>query len=82
MPEYRLNHSRFDVPTSTWTTFVAENDAEAKRIFEEKYCKEKSISWDDLDLLRIDTPAVAEKTTLISVAKRQGVKKAEIIHKV
>jgi hypothetical protein len=61
--KYRVISSRWDVQPRVEDTFDAKDDKTAKVIFEERYKKDKNLSWNDLELIRIDQE---EKTTLIA----------------
>lgn len=61
---YKVTTARSDVPEEVYDRFEAKNDEVAKIIFEERYAKKKSLSWDHLELLRIDQEK-EEKTTFI-----------------
>ncbi len=79
MPEYYITSSRHDVPTRTIHTFTADDDAKARKVFAE-YTAKENYSWDDLDLVLIIKPAVAEESKTISRAERQGRAGENIVH--
>lgn len=51
---YEVIKSRFDTPPEIAGTFEAKDDETAKIIFEERFKKDKSLSWDRLVLNRVD----------------------------
>ncbi len=76
--QYRIVTWRHDVPQSTYDspTFtgvdVADCDRQAIAHFEQIIVKPEN-EWDGMELKRIDTPAVAEKTTsLMRNGKQEG----------
>lgn len=74
--QYRIENWRLDVPAQTIETPTFEGkdeeecDQKAISRMEELSSKE-SYSWDGLKVLRIDVPAVAEKTTFLKNNGRQ-----------
>jgi hypothetical protein len=75
--QYRISHWRFDVPRTTYATpsFEGETieacDTQALAHFETVSNKPGN-QWDGMDIVRIDTPAVAEKTTFLKANGRQS----------
>ncbi len=74
--DYRVSRWRFDVRKSTYATFftegatVEECDEKARKKFQEMSDAEHN-AWEGMDLIRIDTPAVAEVTTFLMKNGRQ-----------
>ena len=60
--DYRVVHSRSDVPPETWKTFKAPDDEAALKEYKE-CLKNEALSWDYVSLVRIDQ---VEKTTLLA----------------
>lgn len=73
---YRITRWRHDERPSTYSmpTFEGDSveacDAKACTHFEE-VSKEPVNAWDGMDIVRIDAPAVAEKTTFLAKNGRQ-----------
>jgi len=66
--QYRIISRRHDLPAeesmhTVEGTDLADCDSKAQKHFIEKYVKAKRYNWDDLILLRIDVPAIPEKST-------------------
>ncbi len=74
--QYRISSWRFDVQKSTDSTFftegetVEECDEKARKKFQEASDKPHN-EWNGMDIVRIDTPAVAEKVTFLMKNGRQ-----------
>lgn len=74
--QYRITSWRFDVPKQTHSTPVFEGesieecDEKARQHFQ-SISDRKENSWDGMDIVRIDSPAIAEKTTYLMSNGRQ-----------
>jgi hypothetical protein len=74
---YRISHWRFNVSLATYSepTFEGETievcDTQALAHFEMLSNKPEN-EWDGMNISRIDTPAVAEKTTFLKTNGRQS----------
>lgn len=55
--QYRIMSGRWDVSDSVCKEFEAENDDEARRIFDE-IAREQAHAWDSMQLFRIDQPEI------------------------
>lgn len=74
--QYRISSWRHDVPTETHSTPTFEgDDVEACDNQARKHFRSVSDdprnSWDGMDIVRIDSPAVAEKITFLEDNCRQ-----------
>jgi hypothetical protein len=75
---YRIRSWRFDVPTYTHSESsfdggtIEECDEQALLWFQ-TICEKPENSWEGMDLIRIDSPAISEKTTRLTkmVVKKQ-----------
>lgn len=74
--QYRIEHWRYDVDIQTIETPVFEGTAQencdrqaVSRM--EELSQQKGYGWDGLRVLRIDAPAVAEKSTFLADNGRQ-----------
>jgi hypothetical protein len=74
--QYRISTWRWDVPKETYSTptfegeTVEECDHQAREHFQAVSARQET-AWEGMDIVRIDTPAVAEKTTFIERNNRQ-----------
>lgn len=74
--QYRISSWRFDVSKRTYSTPTFEGDT-IKACDEQALKHFKSVSdepsnaWEGMDIVRIDAPAVAEKTTFLEKNGRQ-----------
>ena len=74
--QYRISTWRFDVRKSTHSTPTFEGDTvqtcdeQALKHFK-SVSNEPSNAWEGMDIVRIDAPAVAEKTTFLEKNGKQ-----------
>lgn len=74
--QYRITSKRFDSPKHTHSTpsfegeTIEECDEKAIEHFKSISAQHEN-SWDGMDIVRIDAPAVPEKVTLLTSNKRQ-----------
>jgi hypothetical protein len=75
--QYRISTWRFDERKSTYSTPTFEGetveacDKQALEHFRQVSSKPEN-SWEGMDIVRIDSPAVAEKTTFLEENGRQS----------
>ncbi len=74
--QYRIMTRRFDVPPSVYDIFSTEGvdaadcDRQAMERFDKAVARPDN-EWNGMDLIRIDAPAVAERTTLVKKNGKQ-----------